>query len=130
MRPLSFAVLGVGALLILGDGIVRETATAQDVTKVAPDKYKVLLENERVRVLEYRAKAGDKTPMHSHPAYLVHSLSSGKAKFTSPDGKTTERDLKAGQVTWNEGETHASENAGSTEAHVILVELKEPPKTK
>ncbi len=128
MKPLSFAVMGVAALLLLGNGTVPTTALAQDVVKVAPDKYKVLLDNDRVRVLEYRAKPGDKTPMHSHPAYLVYSLTSGKAKFTSSDGKTTERDLKAGEVTWNNGETHATESMG--EGHVLLVELKEPPAKK
>ena len=68
--------------------------------------------------------------MHSHPAYVVYSFSSGKAKFTSPDGKTTERDLKAGEATWNSGETHATEGVGSGEAHVLLVELKEPQTKK
>jgi len=122
--------MGIAALLIVGDGIVRTTAFAQDVVKVAPDKCKVLLSNDRVRVLEYRAKPGDKTPMHSHPAYVVYSFSSGKAKFTSPDGKTTERDLKAGEATWNSGETYATEGVGSGEAHVLLVELKEPQTKK
>lgn len=125
MRRLSVAVMGVAALLILAG--LAATVCAQDPVKVAPDKYKVLLENERVRVLEYRGKSGDKTAMHSHPAYVTYSLASGKAKFTSPDGKVTERELKAGEATWNSGETHASESMGS-EAHVLLVELKEPKK--
>jgi quercetin dioxygenase-like cupin family protein len=128
MKPRSLTVMGVAALLVLGQGIVRTRAFAQDVVKVAPDKYKVLLENDRVRVLEYRAKPGDKTPMHSHPSYLIYSFTGGKAKFTAPDGKTTERDLKAGEVTWNNGETHATETMG--EAHVLLVELKEPQTKK
>ena len=40
---------------------------SEDAVKVAPNSYKSILENERVRVLEYRGKPGDKTAMHSHP---------------------------------------------------------------
>jgi len=39
--------------------------------KTSPQYYKVLLENDQVRVLEYRLKAGEKEPMHSHPAGVV-----------------------------------------------------------
>ena len=66
--------------------------------------------------------------MHSHPPYVTYSFTSGKAKFTSPDGKAAERDLKSGEVTWNNGETHATESTG--EAHVLLVEMKEPQAKK
>jgi hypothetical protein len=96
--------------------------------KVAPEQYKVLLENDRVRVLEYRSKPGDKEAMHSHPANLIYMLSTSKVKFTLPDGEATESELKAGEVTWREAETHAVENIGTTEAHVLIIELKEPEK--
>jgi hypothetical protein len=36
-----------------------------DDVKVAPDVYKVLLENDEVRVLEARLKQGAKSEMHS-----------------------------------------------------------------
>ena len=93
--------------------------------KVAPNTTKVLLENDRVRVLEVQQKPGEKLAMHSHPAYLVYSLSLGKAKFTSPDGKTIEGELnKAGAVNWHEAETHAVENVGTTDSRVLVIELK------
>ena len=38
-----------------------------DAVTVAPNNYKTLLENDRIRLLEYRGKPGDKTEMHSHP---------------------------------------------------------------
>lgn len=108
--------------------IVSKTAIAQDVVKVAPGSYNVLLENDRVRVLEYRSKPGGKEPMHSHPASVIYVLSDAKVKFTLPDGKTTESELKAGEVIWREAETHAVENVGTTEAHVLIIELKETQK--
>ena len=104
--------------------VVPKTAMAQDMVKVAPNTTKVLLENDRVRVLEVRQKPGEKGAMHSHPASLICPLSTSKAKFTSPDGKTTESELKAGEVTWREAETHAVENVGTTDSQVLVIELK------
>ncbi len=101
------------------------TALAQDPLKVAPNNFKVLLENDRVRVLDFHSKPGEKIGMHSHPAYVGYSVAgSGKTKFTFPDGKTTERPITVGQATWHDAETHASEYIGTGEAHALLVELK------
>jgi quercetin dioxygenase-like cupin family protein len=103
------------------------TLQAQDPVKVSPDHFKVLLENERVRVLDFHSSTGVKIPMHSHPAYISYSISgAGKTKFTSADGKVTEVPAKTGQATWHEPETHASEYHGTGSTHVLLVELKGP----
>lgn len=99
---------------------------AQDPVKVAPKAFKVLLENDRVRVLEYRAKPGEKEPMHSHPDSFVYSLSPYKIKINFPDGTTGIRKVKAGEAIWQEAETHASENMGRADARALIVELKEP----
>ena len=104
--------------------LATSTALAQDPVKVSPKTTKVLLENDRVRVLDVRIKPGEKEPMHSHPANVIYSLSDRKIKSTSPDGKTQEREGKAGTAIWREGETHAVENVGTTELHVVLIELK------
>jgi len=103
------------------------TALAQDPIKVAPNNFKVLLENDRVRVLEFRSKPGEKIGMHSHPDYFIYNFTAGKTRFTSADGKTTERESKAGGVVWRDAETHASEYMGTGEAHALLVELKGKP---
>ena len=100
-------------------------AVAQDPVKVAPKQFTVLLENDRVRVLDFHSSAGVKVPLHSHPAYISYSISgAGKTKFTSADGKVTETTAKTGQATWHEAETHASEYEGKDSTHVLLVELK------
>jgi quercetin dioxygenase-like cupin family protein len=103
----------------------QEPQAGGDPVKVAPAHYKVLLENDRVRALEFRTQPGEKTPRHSHPAYLVYDLTGGSMKFTSPDGEVfLEEDRKPGDVSWSEAKTHASENVGSTEARALIVELK------
>jgi len=127
MKNLTQFIMGV-LLATLMVVFLTNTAVAQDPVKVAPEHYKVLLENDRVRVLEYVSKPGDKEAMHSHPANLLYMLSGATVKFTLPDGKTTESQLKAGEVAWREAETHAVENVGNTDAHVLIIELKEPEK--
>ena len=96
----------------------------EDAVQVAPHVYTVLLENERVRLLEVRLKPGDSSAMHSHPAYVIYGLDAGKVKFNSPSGETAEIEIKAGDVMWREPEEHAVDNIGSTEAHALLLELK------
>ena len=100
----------------------------RDPVKVSPDYYKVLLENEQVRVLEYRLKPGQKEGLHSHSAGLVYGFTTAKTKSTSLDGKVTEGSGKAGDVFWRNPTTHSLENIGTTDVHALAVELKNPCK--
>ena len=97
---------------------------AQDAAKVAPDKVKVLLDNDKVRVLDFKLKPGESTGMHSHPNYVIYFLADGKMLTTLPDGKTSEMDVKAGDTGWSDAITHNNKNIGKTESHAIVVELK------
>jgi quercetin dioxygenase-like cupin family protein len=126
MKNIIHLLTGV-LVATLGLVFATETVMAQDAVKVAPNVYKVLLENEQVRVLDVMAKPGEKIAMHSHPAYAVYMLSPGKVRFTLPDGKTMEAELKAGSASWHEAESHAAENVGTTEIRAVVVELKTSP---
>src|SRR5437762_14374420 len=92
--------------------ILCTTVHAQDPVKTSPQLYKVLLENDQVRVLEYRLKAGEKEPMHSHPAGVVYVLGGGKIKFTYPDGRSEVKAAATGETIWREPVTDAVENVG------------------
>ena len=100
---------------------------AQDPTKVAAKQCKVAFENEYVRVLHWTVSAHEKTPLHEHPALVTVSLSAGKTRFTTPDGKTREAETKAGQAMWSDPEKHSSEDLGGKPGEVIQVELKKRP---
>ena len=69
-----------------------------------------------------------KKPMHTHPANIVYALNAAKVRFTTPDGKSADVDLEAGDIVWNEAQTHAGANIGTTEVHALVVEVKEPAK--
>ena len=97
---------------------------ATDAVAAAPNVYRVLFENERVRLLEARVKPGESSAPHAHPNYLIYTLEDGKVTFTSASGETVDVDLQAGQAMWREAEEHSAKNPGSTDVVALLFELK------
>ncbi len=95
-----------------------------DPVIAAPNVYKVVAEDDRVRVLESRMGPGDKTAMHGHPKIVAVALTPANVRFTGPDGETTDAELPAGQPMILEATEHTTENIGSAAAVVIIVELK------
>ena len=95
-----------------------------DPTKTDPDKYKVVFENERVRVLEYRDEPGARTSPHSHPDSVMITLSGFGRRLSIGD---TSRDvtLAPGEIRWLDAQTHWGENTGATPSHAVFVELKD-----
>jgi beta-alanine degradation protein BauB len=100
-------------------------AKVQDVLKAASEAYKLLLENDSVRVMEMRLKAGQKAPMHDHPdKHVVYVVKDAKFKLRFPDGKSQDIDLKSGKVIWMEAGQHETENIGKTDAFNLVIEVK------
>lgn len=100
-------------------------AYADDPVKVAPDNYKVLLNNDQVRVLEFTDQPGDKIGMHTHANdYLVYFVAPMKRRFGMPDGKMVDVEAPSGEARWLGPVTHTEENIGDEGAHVVIVEFK------
>jgi hypothetical protein len=95
-----------------------------DPTVTDPDKYKVVFENEQVRVLEYRDTPGQKTSPHHHPNSVMHTLSSFRRRLVNEAGESVEVALPAGMTRWLDAQTHSGENIGDSPTHVLFVELK------
>jgi hypothetical protein len=89
-----------------------------------PDKYQVIFENDRVRVLEYRDLPGGKTLPHLHPDSVMYTLSAFQRRLQVGQG-TRDVVMEPGRVYWLPAQTHAGENTGTTPTHVLFVELKE-----
>jgi beta-alanine degradation protein BauB len=107
--------------------VLAESAQAQDAAMAQPSSYKVVLENDKLRALEYRARPGMGVcgqGMHSHPAHLTVVLYDGKFRHKTPDGKVTEGISKVGDVFWSEAETHEVENLSGRNSRALLIELK------
>jgi quercetin dioxygenase-like cupin family protein len=99
-------------------------ANAQDPAVVNAKTIKVKFENDRIRVLEATLPPGVREQVHSHPAYVIYVLEGGRYRNYASDGKTTEGELKTGDVLYRDPLTHAAENIGDKTMHMILVELK------
>ncbi|HEU4862370.1 MAG TPA: cytoplasmic protein [Candidatus Limnocylindria bacterium] len=94
-----------------------------DPVTTNPELYRVVMENDRVRVLEYRDRPGDRTTPHSHPDSVMYTLSSFRRRLTSGD-RSVDREIEEGTTSWLAAQEHSGENIGETETHVIFVELK------
>jgi hypothetical protein len=57
---------------------------------------------------------------------VIYVIEGGRMRNHSPDGKTSETELKAGEVLYRDPVTQWAENVGTTPVHLILVEVKNP----
>lgn len=89
-----------------------------------PGLYRLVFENERVRVLEYLDRPGDRTSPHRHPDSVMVTLSSFRRRLSS-GGSTVDVEIPSGQVRWLDAQEHSGENVGNTPTHTVFVELKE-----
>ena len=117
MRRLLFLSLFILAIAV-------PSALAQDPVKVDAKHYKVEFQNKRVRILRIKYGPHEKSVMHSHPDSVAIFQTDGRVKFTYPNGKSEERDLKAGQAVFTPAGRHLPENLTGNDMEVILVELK------
>ena len=100
------------------------TADAEDPTVTDADTYHVVLENDRVRVVDYQDVPGHRTHLHHHPDTLLVVIAPFARRITFPDGTSKERSFAPGDVVWVPAQTHVGENTGKTPSHAILIEPK------
>jgi beta-alanine degradation protein BauB len=108
------------ALVLVWSG----AAIAQDAVKVDPSHYKVVFENESVRVLKIGYAPGGKSTMHQHPDSIVIPLSPSKVRFALPDGKSQDSDLANEAPQYMPAGTHNPTNVGTGPVDALLVEFK------
>lgn len=101
---------------------------APDAVEIHPEVHHVLFDNEHVRVFRAMATAGDTSPMHSHPPFVLVSLGQARLQLTLPDGEKAIFDLLPGDVHWMESGAQHSWELLSGDAHVVAVEVKSAAK--
>jgi len=97
--------------------------SALDPKIVASNVYKVINENEKMRVVRVTFKVGETAKMHHHPQHMIYVLKGGKLNLTS-GGKTQAIDLKEGSAVFMEAQDHEATNIGDSVVDMIVVELK------
>ena len=122
-------ILSVVAVVALAGATV--ILRAQDAAEVDAKHYTVAFENDQVRVLKVHYGPGEKSTMHSHPNTVAVFLTDAQGKFTFPDGKTQEFNVKAGDAIFDTAKAHLPENTSDKAFDLIVVELKgQPPGAK
>ena len=101
-----------------------DPVAAADAPTTDPDKYHVVLENEHVRVLDYTDRPGEKTSLHHHPDFVLHALGPFERRLHFADGTSRVVSFHGGETVFMPAQTHAGENIGTTNTHVLIVELK------
>lgn len=98
--------------------------TTVDPVKVDPKHYKVVIDNDEVRVLRATYGPHEKSVMHEHPASVAVSITDYHVKMTGADGKSQDMSSKAHDAIWTDAGKHLPENLGDKSMEVMVIELK------
>ncbi len=96
-------------------------------TGVIKDTIRTVLENDKLKVVEYGSTPGKDAcgkGLHSHAPHLTILLTDALIRLTTKDGKEQDFDLKAGFTFWSEADTHMAINNGNKPVKVYLIEVK------
>jgi hypothetical protein len=112
----------------------QATNEALDGPVAAPEHHKVVFENDRVRVVDFRVPAGDTVPLHTHRyATVNYVISTSDFRSFDCDGNL-KHDSRKEESAHREGGVfclpafpplHSVENVGCGEIRGVTVELKD-----
>jgi hypothetical protein len=129
-RLMIASLLAVGWLLFACRHEEKWPATL-DAVVAAPDNHRILLENDRVRVLDVTVQPHQKEPVHAHPWSSVLYIDKA-SDFRDFDGEgkvifdsRTADPIQYPLTRWLESQApHAIENLSNETLHLIRIELK------
>jgi beta-alanine degradation protein BauB len=99
--------------------------TEIDFVKSSPDKAKIVLENEYVRVIEYSLKPGEMDSTHTHPPKTSYVISGGALRVYPENEKPFDSEEVTGTTEWaGKRGKHYVENIGKTTVTILLTEIK------
>ncbi len=123
MKSAIFFVIFI--LTLAAHSTAQQQPDHTDPTEVSPENYKVLLENEHVRIVEYVINPGEKDAWHTHPPKASYIVSGGKLRITPEGADSFVVQEDPGNATWMGAlGRHFGENVGTTPVHIVLVEIK------
>jgi len=105
-----------------------------DALVAAPEHHTLIFENDSVRILDTRIRAGGRTPIHTHrwPAALYILSWSALVRRNARgeiilDSRSAAAPAKPPQALWTQAlAPHSLENVGRSDLHVISAEIKIP----
>lgn len=113
------------ALMLPGGGVNQAMADANTTAAPPKDEVKVLVDNDKVQVIEEAFKPGAVSDSKARPYRVVRALKGGTLQRTYPDGKKEIARWKAGEVKVFEATPpYVLKNIGNTEVLLYVVRLK------
>jgi len=106
---------------------LAHSARAQsiDPVPVSPDRYRVLVDNNDVRVVEYVLQPGQRDEWHTRPARVSYVMSGGTLRITRADGTSVVADERQGTAQlMNTSGRHYATNVGKTPVRIVLTVVK------
>ena len=104
--------------------VCADNTSEKNVSAVAPELVKTLLDNEYFGLIEITLPKGDSIPSHSGANRIVYSLSDYEINYQSDNGHRGTKKFKTGDVHWHEACSHALSNNGESEAKFLVVSYK------
>ena len=126
---LRLALLPAAAFLALASSAVAQTQSTADPERpvTPPDSYRVVMENERVRIIEVHIKAHSKVNVDS-PAgrdRFLYMLSDGALVLAAPGKTPYEFALHAGETAVFPAISPVVENDTDAPVRALMVEIKD-----
>ncbi|GEM_PF-6962766 len=101
---------------------------AQDLVQTAHGMARVVLENDKVRVIELTVPPNAHTGVHSHGDSFVYFLTPNTSRMPDAKGPGEKLTRQAGEAVWIGPVRHDTVNAGTNTTRTLVVELKSPAK--
>ena len=116
---------GSGAILMA----LATAVTAGGVPQshiASPEVYKVLAEDQQMRVIRATWQPGQRDAMHSHPRLAAYSLTDCRFRIYRADGSSVVKSFRANDGARVKGPTkkHSFENISEQPCQTLLVEIK------
>jgi quercetin dioxygenase-like cupin family protein len=105
-----------------------------DAPIAAPEQHKVIFENERVRIMDFKVHPGEVVPIHTHRWASINYVVKLSDFLSYDEDGNVKLDTRTEQFGGKEGEAfslppypplHSVENIGESEMHGISIELKD-----
>jgi mannose-6-phosphate isomerase-like protein (cupin superfamily) len=134
-RALLGTILVIASVRLFAENSSTEFSK-YDAVAAAPGNHQLVLENEKVRILEVTIKPGEKEPFHVHSMPSVMIIVSGSklriTQATIADGEVvTGKSIEVGADNFQPPPLwmppqgiHSAENTGSTNFRAYRIELK------
>ena len=106
--------------------IISQEELPRDIVRVASTHVRVDFENDRARVLRLTLGGGETIPTHDDRAGVLVCIAGCRVRFTLPDGKTQDVELKAGETRWMPDARRVTRNMADGPLEMLYIETKHP----